>query len=552
MSRNSISNCSNGILLFDSTNNILNKNLIFKNKEGISLAGESNSNTLANNTISFNEELGLRIYETSNNLIYNNYFNNTLNVKSEFASGANFWNTTKTEGTNIAGGQYLGGNLWTKPDGTMYPEGSRDTDLDGFLDAQYNIEDSGYIDYLPLKALKSTTITVGNSTDEAADFTSIQAAIDSSSPGDVILIYPGIYKENIDVYVTNLSLVSESRNPSDTRIETVNNLDDIIYIIADGVTISGLNISGDISYPNAGIRLNGVKYCKIENNRISGNNSSSNAGFGILLNTSSDNILNNNSLSNNKIGIYLENSSENVIINTTLSNSSISGIRLWNSTANTLNNSRVLNCNASILLRNSSENLLSRNNVSNNTVGVRLRTSNSNSLFNNTAYNNRYGMSISASSNNKLNNNSVSNNALGIYLRNSSNNRLSGNWINFNSRYGLYLSSSPRNLLNSNRIVSNSEYGLYLWNSKNNSIYDNYFNNTNNTFFRGINAGTSLNTIKTKGTNIIGGSYLAGNFWGTPQGNGFSQTQADKNKDGICDMEYIVSNESVDYLPLAI
>jgi parallel beta-helix repeat protein len=551
MSRNSISNCSNGILLFDSTNNMLNKNFVSRNKEGISLTGESNSNTLVNNTISFNEELGLRIYETSNNLIYNNHFNNTLNVKPELSSGANIWNTTKTEGTNIAGGPYLGGNLWTKPDGTMYPDGSRDTDLDGFLDAHYDIENSGLIDYLPLKALKPTTITVGNNTDQGADFTSIQAAIDSSSPGDIVLIQPGVYKENIDIYVTNLTLISESRNPSDTRIEAINNLDDIVYVIADGVSINGLNITGDVNSSNAGIRLNGVKYCNIENSKISGNNSSSNTGFGIFLDSSNNNNLNNNSLSNNTIGIYLENSSQNMLINSTLSNSLISGISLWNSTANTLNNFSVFNCNASIILQNSSENLLGNNNVSNNTVGIRLRTSSSNSLSNNTAFNNKYGISMSASSNNKLNNNSVSNNTLGIYLRNSSNNRLSDNWVNLNSRYGIYLNSSPGNVLNSNRIVSNLEYGLYLRNSQDNSIYNNYFNNTNNTYFRGINPGTSLNTIKTKGTNIIGGTYLAGNFWATLKGKGFSQTQADENKDGICDAAYTVSNESVDYLPLA-
>ncbi len=68
LSNNLISNCSSGISLFDSSNNFLENNTISENIEGISLAGESNDNTLINNTVIFNEELGLHIYETSNNL----------------------------------------------------------------------------------------------------------------------------------------------------------------------------------------------------------------------------------------------------------------------------------------------------------------------------------------------------------------------------------------------------------------------------------------------------------------------------------------------------
>ena len=154
LSNNSISNCSNGISLFDSPNNILKNNTISENIEGISLIGESNGNNLINNNVILNEKMGLHIYETSNNLIYNNYFNNTINVESETYSDTNIWNTTKTEGTNIAGGPYLGGNFWARPDGTIYPDGVRDTDLDGILDAQYNVEGSNFIDYLPLKESK--------------------------------------------------------------------------------------------------------------------------------------------------------------------------------------------------------------------------------------------------------------------------------------------------------------------------------------------------------------------------------------------------------------
>jgi hypothetical protein len=53
------------------------------------------------------------------------------------------------------------------------------------------------------------------------------------------------------------------------------------------------------------------------------------------------------------------------------------------------------------------------------------------------------------------------------------------------------------------------------------------------------------------GTNIIGGSFLGGNFWGYPNGTGFSQTCPDVNGDGICDKSYTLDEKNIDYLPLA-
>ncbi|MGA9188774.1 MAG: NosD domain-containing protein [Methanosarcina sp.] len=681
MSNNSISNCGNGISLFDSPNNKLENNFVSKNSEGVSLSGESNGNTLISNIVTLNKKLGLHIYETSNNLIYNNYFNNTVNVEPEPVSRINIWNTTKTTGTNIAGGSYLGGNLWAKPNGTVvYSEGVRDADLDGILDVHYNIQGSEFIDYLPLTESKPNTILVSNSAGQAADFVSIQAAVDNASPGDVVIIYPGIYRENIDVPVKNLTLISASGSPADTIVKGNSSEDNVFYITADGVTIRGFGITGPINSPYAGIRLNGVKHCYIENNQISdkyngaipnpssgsipivGNNSSSNveietrpessdynvlsnnivsgngislllrnssentivnnsvsgSSYGIWIDSSSNNTLNENNVSYNKAGIYVKVSSGNMLNNNTAFNNSDSGINLWNSGENILSNSTVSNSNVCIVLHDSSENVLNNNTVSdsnygtwlysssnnnklnnntalnnkvgiyvkassgntltenialnstsginlwdsvgntlssniasNNEVSISLQNSSKNSLLNNTATSNNYGIWLGSSSNNKLDDNTASNNKFGIYLKNSSNNGLSGNWANSNSRYGIYLGSSRSNILTNNKVVSNSEYGFCLMDSGNSSIFNNFFNNTNNIYFQGTNPGTSLNTTMTQGTNIIDGSNLGGNFWATPKRNGFSQTRPDKNGDGICDVAYAVNKECIDYLPLA-
>ncbi|AKB52302.1 cell surface protein [Methanosarcina barkeri str. Wiesmoor] len=689
LSNNLISNCSKGISFFDSSNNFLENNTISQNTEGVFLTGESNSNTIIGNTVILSEKSGLHIYETSNNLIYNNCFNNTVNVDSEIISGKNIWNMTKTEGTNIAGGPYLGGNLWARPDGTIYPEKARDIDLDGIFDSQYNIEGTQFIDYLPLKGFEPAVITVNttvnNSTGPVADFTSIQAAIDNALPGDTILIFPGVYEENINVYVTNLTLISQSSSSGDTSGDTIikaaSSMDDVFYVTADGVTIRGLNIIGPVDYPNSGIHLNGVKYCNIESNQLSNNytdstlnissgnsssilgnsgsaegsgirldsssnnfldsntvsgdgisvllrnssentllnNSVSGSNYGIWVDSSSNNTLEGNILSNNKIGAYLKVSSGNVLNNSKVSGSTNSGINLWDSVGNTLSNSTASKNSVSIVLRNSSSNLLSNNTVSdsnyglwlysssndnelddnralNNQIGIHVKTSSGNVLTGNTALNStdsgisvwdsaentlinneasnnyvsiylqnssenafsnnavsgsNYGMWIAFCSNNSLSDNNVSNNIFGFYLKNSNDNRLSGNQANSNSRHGIYLGSSMNNILDSNMVTSNSEYGLFLLDSGNSSIYNNYFNNVNNIYLQGSNAGTSLNTTLTPEKNIVDGTYLCGNFWATPNGNGFSQTHEDKNGDGICDAAYTVNTEGIDYLPLA-
>jgi len=87
---------------------------------------------------------GIFLYSSGNNLIYNNYFNNTNNA---YDDGSNIWNITKTSGTNIIGGPYLGGNYWSDYTGW-------DTNGDGLGDIKLPYNSSGNIitggDYLPL------------------------------------------------------------------------------------------------------------------------------------------------------------------------------------------------------------------------------------------------------------------------------------------------------------------------------------------------------------------------------------------------------------------
>ncbi|MEM2933267.1 MAG: NosD domain-containing protein, partial [Candidatus Pacearchaeota archaeon] len=92
---------------------------------------------------------GIYLSSSSNNNIYNNFFNNTNNFGFGGTIYANNWNTTKTPGTNIVGGPYLGGNFWAKPDGTGFSQTCTDNNKDGICDSSYTLNSSN-VDYLPL------------------------------------------------------------------------------------------------------------------------------------------------------------------------------------------------------------------------------------------------------------------------------------------------------------------------------------------------------------------------------------------------------------------
>jgi len=99
-------------------------------------------------------------------------------------------------------------------------------------------------------------------------------------------------------------------------------------------------------------------------------------------------------------------------------------------------------------------------------------------------------------------------------------------------------------------VNSNNDDGIDIYSSGNNSIYNNIFNNTNNLYIE--NSVNIWNINKTSGTNIIGGSYQGGNFWANPNGTGFGQTCKDADPDGICDSEYVLERDNIDYLPLSM
>ncbi|AAM05420.1 cell surface protein [Methanosarcina acetivorans C2A] len=187
-----------------------------------------------------------------------------------------------------------------------------------------NVFGYGLVDALKLHEQASaepSTFTV--KTDGKGDFSSISDAINSSRPGDTILVYPGKYRENVDVrWALNIS--SASGKSADTVLEAKNSGEPVIHVAANTAKISGFGISGsgetDGSGENgeaggAGIYLESTATCTLANNKVSG------CSQGVLLEDSSDNTLTENNISNNAEGLRLTDSFRNRILENEFENS---------------------------------------------------------------------------------------------------------------------------------------------------------------------------------------------------------------------------------------
>jgi len=164
-----ISYSHQGISLGGDFNNITNVT-IFNCTRGISeIGGGDNIITQSN---FYNNSIGF-YYTGTNDLIYNNIFNQTINVEFSYEQ-YNSWNTSLQTGTNIfnTNNPNIGGNYWTNSSSDGYSDTCTDSDYDGFCDTAYNVSSSlasvggtgDNVDYLPLSTEYDTAPTVPNVT----------------------------------------------------------------------------------------------------------------------------------------------------------------------------------------------------------------------------------------------------------------------------------------------------------------------------------------------------------------------------------------------------
>lgn len=178
-------------------------------------------------------------------------------------------------------------------------------------------------------------------------YVSIHAAVNDASPGDTILVKPGIYNENVKIYdsLDSLSLIAQGNvilNPADLSQPG-------ILVNADNVIIEGLTVEKGLQ---SGIYLHGAKNCTIRHNSINFNT------WGIVLRLSNECTIINNSAINNTGYLGKEEEKEPAQGVGTPS----AGIQLINSKNNTIQENLIIdNPNGIDVFYDSADNIISGN-----------------------------------------------------------------------------------------------------------------------------------------------------------------------------------------------
>ena len=536
---------SYGINFYNSGSNNLSKNTVNLNGNSGIIFTDSASNTVTSNTLKLNNINGIYLIRSGSNTFYNNYF---MNINNLAVIETNILNITKQTDTNIIGGSYIGGNFWALPSGMGFSQTCVDEDGDGICNDPY-VLNANNIDYLPL----------------SMNFTS-----DNTPPVSVTNLKNITYASN---YI-NWTWTDPSNDDFDKLMVYMNGdfkndvLKGVQYYNATGLTpatsyeisIRTVDIAGNIN--GTWVNLTAVTAPTVSGPRTI----TVNASGGAMYTKIQDAI--DNAIVGDTIEVYSGTYSENVNVNKQvilIGMNMSDGKPLVDAGKNgnaitlsangiTLNGFTTINAsypNAGIRV-NSNDNILIGNNASSNNNGIHLENSVNNNITGNIASNNDVsGIRLRLSNSNAILNNSITSNSNnGIYIISSNSNIVSENNVSYNY-YGIALTNSSINTILNNTVTFNDFFSLFLQSSIDNTIYNNLFNNDMGASILGYNS-NRLNITKTADTNIIGSLYLGGNFWAKPDDTGFSQICPDENYDGICDSQYVLNANNIDYLPLAV
>ena len=163
---NTVTNYGGGAYFYYSSNasitNTTFKNNTAKSNHGGGAYFEYSSNASIMNTIFTNNTAkyggGAYFYYSSNAVIKNCLFDNENNLHSSYSPAKSLNETTPILGTNIAGGPYLGGNIWLRDSSQNISEWGTDTKYDGICDQNLTISGFGTDEY-PLVYGSTANIT---------------------------------------------------------------------------------------------------------------------------------------------------------------------------------------------------------------------------------------------------------------------------------------------------------------------------------------------------------------------------------------------------------
>jgi len=331
-----------------------------------------------------------------------------------------------------------------------------------------------------------------------------------------------------------------------------------IYIGPDSDTRQITNVTVNnlvVSHSYEGIGVKNTEFYLLTNCVLNGNS----RGIDVL--ESSSGIISGNKINNNgESGIELGDGSNFNTVEGNEVNKNLNGIVIRGGERNQLKENL---CNSNyydgILLTGNSQKTRVLNNTceNNGQGGISARNSNENTIEGNIADDNMWwGTSLYESSGNTLLLNKFFNNFRGINLFYADSNTIQGNILSNNIESAILFQPSGNNRVSENTIVNNEGEGIMIANGatswQRNYIFDNYFLNKLNLFIEnGAKPVYIWNLCPKPGTNIIGGLNISGNYWGTTDGQGYSQNCSDSNNDGFCDHSLVLSDSMKDEYPLS-
>ncbi len=578
-----------GVRLDDNAeSNTVFGNTIINGIQGISLCSTSSYNNITNNTLSFNIDAGIFLEGTNNTVTGNNITNNNYGLDAFLISNCDVYhnsfidNTIQARdlpGTNRWNAIYpVGGNYWSDYMGVDLFSGPLQNipGPDGFGDTPYvDIQGgNGSQDNYPLMTPWSggSPERVHN-LDTGENFPAIQAAIDDPETlsGHTIAVDAGTYYEHVVVDKT-LTLNGAGAG---TTIVNAGGTGVAMLIMSSWVYVSGFMFEGGGSTgDDAGIMLDGVQNCRIENNSAFGNgyigirvnnsslntiaynNAAGNAfGIGIVSYSRNNTAIGNTAWSNTQSGIFIS-SEWNYILNNTLSSNDWGGITLANYDYNTIDGNLVDgNVLAGIHLESIEYSKVTNNTVSNSEYGVNVYHSSQNLVSDNNCFFNNVSINVYGGSeyNNIANNTATMNGQHGIYIQNSDFNSIIGNEVLFNA-YGIHLrSSTDQNTVSYNNVTNNT-IGIYLSGgaSENNITYNliagnqlegvNITNALSNSLHHNSFVGNGNQAYSSNNNNSWNASYPSGgNYWSDYVGPDLMSgpLQNLPGPDGIGDVPYL-------------